>query len=63
VRYRSSARIKENRTVLARYASGPRELEEGGAIIAASPGVLGVIVPGQRGRRRGMVSAAVVPST
>jgi hypothetical protein len=43
-------------------ASGPRGIRRGGDITAASPGVLGVIVSGQRGRS-GMVFMAVVLST
>jgi hypothetical protein len=51
-----------NRPVPGRSPQDPGGFEGGGDITAASPGVLGVIVSGQRGRS-GVVFTAVVLST
>jgi hypothetical protein len=53
---------RANRTVPGRSPQDPGGFERGGDITAASPGVLGVIVSGQRGRS-GVVFTAVVLST
>jgi hypothetical protein len=64
-RHRARAAIsyhRANRTVPGRSPQDPGGFERGGDITAASPGVLGVIVSGQRGRS-GVVFTAVVLST
>jgi hypothetical protein len=64
-RHRARAAIsyhRANRTVPGRSPQDPGGFERGGDITAASPGVLGVIVSGQRGRS-GVVFTAVALST
>ena len=61
-RERLSATIELNRTVPGRSPQDPGGFEGGGDITAASLGVLGVIVSGQRGRS-GVVFTAVALST